>query len=163
MAIISLTLLGLLLSRKGTIKNVAASSNARWVVLLAIPVIILLSLVIARNATLPVQEGLVETSSYDSYVQGVVFPRAFATEMLNSFGETPAGGLDSLVGDYADEKGWKSFKLLPKLFLQFGSKDDIYHFSKPDWSFGFETLDPEVLRREHQRFHSHGLIKHVGL
>ncbi|KAF2251558.1 integral membrane protein-like protein [Trematosphaeria pertusa] len=128
---------------------------------LLITILIALFFALGRVTVLPLSPGISLMPQYGCCSQAFVFPRSKALELATYFRDRRLGFPDVLIEDYANERGELRWAMTPSVVQHVGRKsskvDDFGPASKHGmsvaekiWSFNFENMDAEVLRKEHQ-------------
>ncbi|KAI8938162.1 hypothetical protein NX059_005827 [Plenodomus lindquistii] len=115
---------------------------------------------LGRMTVLPPTPGVHLMQQFGCCSQAFVFPNIKALELVSYFKERHLGYVDVLTEDFANENDELRYAITPSLVQHMGREQGRW---KPGgmskwgmgvgeriWSFGFEGLDREALRREHE-------------
>lgn len=122
--------------------------------------LIALFFALGRITVLPPSPGISLMPAFGCCSQGFVFPRGAALTLDTYMADRHLGAPDVLIEDFANERKELRYAITPSVVQHVGRKsskiDDYgpnskYGLSVAEkiWSFGFEKLDHEALRREH--------------
>jgi len=128
---------------------------------LSIPVSIALFFALGRMTVFPLPTGISLMSTLECCSQALVFPTAVIPSLMAYFAARGRGVPAVLVEDFAREKSGEEgagkglrWALTPSVVQHVGRESSGKDGSgmgstEKIWSFGFEDLDAEVLRKEH--------------
>jgi len=124
-------------------------------------VMVLMFFAFGRITVRPLPEGVNYMPKFGCCSQGFVYPRQKAMSLVHYLEEQRYGFVDSLAEEYADQYDELRWAITPPVIQHIGrksSKVDDYgpnakhglSVAETIWSFAYETLRPEKLRREHE-------------
>ncbi|TVY43147.1 hypothetical protein LSUB1_G001318 [Lachnellula subtilissima] len=119
--------------------------------LATIPAFVLLLFMVGKNSLYP-PNGVFKMNKFGCCTQALIFPRTQVPELTSYLREIGTGQTDTMIENYADERGKQRLALRPQLVQHVGlesSRDNNFQNSQSTWSFWFEEYNPDTLRKEH--------------
>ncbi|KAE8381382.1 integral membrane protein [Aspergillus bertholletiae] len=98
--------------------------------------------------------GIVEMNKFGCCTQALVFPKAQVDGVMGYLTERGHGQIDSMIKEYADQRGLTRYALALPVLQHVGLKsirDNLDINTRSTWAFWFEDNDPKVLQVEHER------------
>ncbi|KAL6240152.1 hypothetical protein BDW75DRAFT_197106 [Aspergillus navahoensis] len=107
---------------------------------------------VGKYNVMPLQ-GAVEMNKYGCCTQGLIYPRCRIPYLIAFLQERKSGQMDSLIEEYADQRGLKRFAYAPPQLQHVeirSSRDNLEINTRSTWAFWFEENDPR--RRRTNRY-----------